>query len=635
MNKIAIKVPKGIQFISEWKEYQIPKGHCIVDKGVTGCGYTEFCLTNDKNVILCSPRKLLLENKRDQHKTDPGIMYLENDIDGFESFNNYKNKVIDHYKNCIGPFNVPCKILVTYDSCHYVVEALSEEGILGDFIFVVDEFQSIFQDAFFKATVELDFVTVLNICPNIIYLSATPMLDKYLDCLNEFKDLDMYKLDWSDSEYVENISIKRKNTNSLSYEAKSVVNRYLLGKFYMVVNPITGEPEESREAVMYFNSVTEIVRLIKSMNLTPKNTIVICSDTKDNRRKLKKVNFSVGKIPLKDDPYPMFMLCTSTSYIGVDMYSKCASTFIFSDPNIKCLATDIHMDLPQIVGRQRNKNNLFKNDVTIFYKIQQNPITQEEFIDLQQKRRETTEVILRNFENLDPMGKVEIAKALKSDVLLRKYEDNFIGVSELNNYPAYNYLVELANERAWEISQLDYKDNVSVIKAIENSGFSIENYFHEDELLVNDFLDNQFYKTGIFSEKMKMYCEFMDQHGDNKKIIDLLNYKIIDKRYFRYYEYFGSNRCKELKYLESEFRKSWKESSLQSLLEEKIRSMFKVGDRISMSEIKTRLNNLNHELGISTKAKSTDIYKYFSVIKTKIALSDKSRVDGFKIIGEL
>ena len=58
MEKIKLEVPYGIQYISEWKEYKIPRGdHFIVDKGVTGCGYTEFCLTNSDNIILCSPRK--------------------------------------------------------------------------------------------------------------------------------------------------------------------------------------------------------------------------------------------------------------------------------------------------------------------------------------------------------------------------------------------------------------------------------------------------------------------------------------------------------------------------------------------------------------------------------------------------
>ena len=77
MKKIIQKVPSGrdIKYISEWSEYKIPSGHVIVDKGVTGCGYTEYTLTNNLPVVLCSPRKLLLENKSEQHQGDINILY--------------------------------------------------------------------------------------------------------------------------------------------------------------------------------------------------------------------------------------------------------------------------------------------------------------------------------------------------------------------------------------------------------------------------------------------------------------------------------------------------------------------------------------------------------------------------------
>lgn len=231
MKTTEIKVPEGIQYISEWGEYQLPKGHhCIVNKGVTGCGYTEFCLGNSDNVVLCSPRKLLLENKRDQHLGDPGILYLENEVTDFSSSKTMGSKVLDHWTNCKGPYgNIPCKIMVTYDSCHYAVETLKGLGLLGEFVFVADEFQSIFSDAFFKSDVELDFVSVLRECPSVIYLSATPTLEKYLDRLSEFKDLPMYILDWKETGYVENVVLKRKNTNSLSKEAKLIIDNYKSG----------------------------------------------------------------------------------------------------------------------------------------------------------------------------------------------------------------------------------------------------------------------------------------------------------------------------------------------------------------------------------------------------------------------
>ena len=83
MEKVILKVPYGIQYISEWKNYQYPEGRCIVDKGVTGCGYTEYCLRNSRDIVLCSPRKLLLENNFEQPQKagNWNVLYLENEIE--------------------------------------------------------------------------------------------------------------------------------------------------------------------------------------------------------------------------------------------------------------------------------------------------------------------------------------------------------------------------------------------------------------------------------------------------------------------------------------------------------------------------------------------------------------------------
>ena len=634
MKTIEIKVPQGIQYISEWGEYKLPRNqHCIVNKGVTGCGYTEFCLGNSDNVVLCSPRKLLLENKSDQHKKDKNILYLENDVIDFQSSKTMGTRILDHWTNCMGPYGgKPCKLMVTYDSCHYVVEALKEFGLLDQFCFVIDEFQSIFSDAFFKSGVELDFVRVLQECPNVLYLSATPMLEKYLDRLDEFCNLPMYILDWRETGYVENVVLKRKNTNSLSKEAKLIIDDYLAGKFPMTLDPTTGKPVESKEAVFYLNSVSDITRIVSSKGLTPKNTLIICSNTPENQAKLKRKGFEVGKVPLKGEPYPMFMFCTSTSYVGVDMYSECASTYVFSDPNITSLALDIHTDLSQIVGRQRNKLNHFKNDVTIFYKTQKKPLTREDFDALQSQRKNSTGVILKDFEKLTPQGKIEYLKKIKDSIIVSKYSNDFVAVSSITNQPVYNTLIEISNERAWEVSQRDYQDNISVTKALHNSGFCTETYTSEQDQIVSEFLDNHFYTTGIFAEKMRMYCEFRDTYAGDLEILAALNARIEDQKFKMYYDYYGTSECKSRGYRELDLYRGWKNFTLESQLKEKILSKFKVSDRYSRSEIKEVLNQFREELGISGKAKATDLGDYFKLTKTCITLPNKTVVNGFKLL---
>ena len=52
MKKEIIAVPAKIRYISEWKNFQIDNYPHILDKQIPGCGFTEYCLTNNENIIL-------------------------------------------------------------------------------------------------------------------------------------------------------------------------------------------------------------------------------------------------------------------------------------------------------------------------------------------------------------------------------------------------------------------------------------------------------------------------------------------------------------------------------------------------------------------------------------------------------
>ena len=79
MIKKRIIVPGNVRYISEWKDFElVPLPH-ILDKKIPGCGFTEWILTNNRDSVLCSPRRLLLENKEDQH---PGeVFYFRSELD--------------------------------------------------------------------------------------------------------------------------------------------------------------------------------------------------------------------------------------------------------------------------------------------------------------------------------------------------------------------------------------------------------------------------------------------------------------------------------------------------------------------------------------------------------------------------
>ena len=81
MKKSIINVPSGIRYISQWENFKIPDLPHIMNKQIPGCGFTEYCITNEEDVILCSPRKILLQNKYEQHKDDVYLVVNEFDQD--------------------------------------------------------------------------------------------------------------------------------------------------------------------------------------------------------------------------------------------------------------------------------------------------------------------------------------------------------------------------------------------------------------------------------------------------------------------------------------------------------------------------------------------------------------------------
>ena len=633
MNKTKLEVPYGIQYISEWNDYEIPRGdHFIVDKGVTGCGYTEFCLTNKDNIILCSPRKLLLENKRDQHINDPNILYLENDINGHNGVIDFETRIVEHIQKCMF-HKLPIKIMVTYDSLHYVSDFLYKINDVGNYIFVVDEFQSIFLDSYYKSEVELDFVECLQSCPNVIYLSATPMLDKYLDRIDQFKDLKFYKLDWTKTGYVETIKIKRKRVASLGSECGKIIDKYLNNDFPITLD-LNNKPIESKEAVFYFNSVSDIIRVIKKHKLIPQNTLIICSRTPENEEKLKKIGFQIGRVPLKGEQYPMFIFCTSTSYMGIDFHSPCASSYVFADPNIDSLALDISLDLPQIIGRQRDKNNPFKNDIVLFYKTKrkgEKELSEEDFKELQEKRKKETKDLLELFNSANNDQKSAYLQKLKSDIQVSQYSRDFVSISKNTNLPVYNYLIEISNERAWEVSQKDYQDKISVTKSLYEAGYINTEYESEEDRIVSDFLDNNFYGTGRFEEQMRMYCEFCDLYKDNQDIMSSLDHKIKDSKYKGFYTFYGTKGCSSRKYQESDLIRGFKNDLKGDKLASLVYSNFKTGGRYTMKEVKQKLHEIYDLLGISKTAKATDLGNYFNLQRTRLTLPDKTVVNGFRL----
>ena len=157
---------------------------------------------------------------------------------------------------------------------------------------------------------------------------------------------------------------------------------------------------------------------------------------------------------------------------------------------------------------------------------------------------------------------------------------------------------------------------------------NISEYQSDLEKEVQDFLDNKFYKTGIFREKMKMYCEFMDLHQGSKEVSDIIYFKIKNPKYKDYYNFYGTKGCRSVSYKEDKLKigmiNVYKDDELFSVVHKK----FQVNSRYTLKEIKIVLQDIYRDLGITSKAKATDLGKYFNLSSVSITENGK-RVNGY------
>ena len=684
MNKKKIVVPSGVRYISEWDGYNLEDYNYphILNKVLTGCGFTEYCIRNNQNIILLSPRRFLLENKEDQHPED--LYYAKNE---FSISVNYESNIEEYKKDkkskakklteeeikasvlkmkdgikeyCRSRVLKPKKILVTYDSFRHVRDALTEIGLFQYFQVVVDEFQSIFIDSRFKSSTELELLENLEGINRICFVSATPMLDKYLDMLDEFKDLPYLELDWTTEDPSRIIKPElevRFTGKTLNEEAKRVVDGYQKGKYETKLNSETGGLSESCEATLFMNSVKGICQTIRSCKLHTGDCNILCARTSENEKEVRKAFNDVlkkeakekglekyphiprdydviGRIPGKGEKHKMFTFCTRTVYLGADFYSTNSKTFIFSDSNVSCLSVDISMDLEQILGRQRLDENPWKNSATIYIKTtsERNKMVKKDFDDILDEKKNSTLDLLRIYEKGSVTEKRSLAIKFEKDAKNSKYKDDYVAVNHHSGsslMPVFNNLVMVSEMRAFEIQQIDYKDRFSVFNSLKKKGLIDEEYDVTKEV-------EEFNKISYATEKLKYLVKFAERPDIFSQHINNFLAQIPGK-YGDYYRLLGPDRIRANSYHESDLKKEWikknSEVKIDDKMIEKIYNTFKVGEKYGKASIKSTLKDIYSEFNYDKTAKASDLQDYF-VLKATTVSEDGKWVNGFEILGK-
>lgn len=609
----TIKVPANVNYLNEWVGFELPRG--IVNKGITGCGATTLAIEDAHKTIICSPRINLIKNKSRQHK---GTLAVYGDVRNVE--------IEDYLRNSPKP-----KLLATYDSIPRLSNIIKDKS---DWRVVVDEYQYILIDSGFKSETEMLLLEELKKYPYVTYLSATPIADKYMLQMDWFKDMSYTILEWSN---VEKRFVNRVQSKNPINNAVEIVRNYQRGIYASTL--VNGERVESKECVIFLNSVTNIVNIIKQTGLQSDEVNIIVAFTGENEFLVKKLGkdkqgryYEIGCIPLEGEPHKKFTFCTSTAFAGCDFYSTCASTFVVSDNKKVNTSIDIATELAQIAGRQRLECNPFRNTITFIYNVDVGESKESSYkATLNEKWQKS--VKNANYKNsvTDKDLKEDLIKETNDSQRLNKYSISYVWYDSVNQRFSVNRMAYLNDNFSYDVQKENYLDGILVRKQLEDSGFNVnENEVHSD---YEEQLECIIKKEG-FSDRMKRYCEYRK----NKENCQYFIADAIMERQYEdlklYYDSLGYERIKALGYKESNLKNEMMSKQVTYYLYKEFRTIFPVGTRLLTDIIKLKMEEVYARYGIRQKGVASHLEKKFGIkIKSvKIPLADGSRKSGYEFI---
>lgn len=204
------------------------------------------------------------------------------------------------------------------------------------------------------------------------------------------------------------------------------------------------------------------------------------------------------------------------------------------------------------------------------------------------------------------------------------------------NFKLFRYLY-LKNKNSFNGEFIRFEGN-SVIKTnakkIDIEFWNIyQKSVSEPEIIeINDLTKNflnKFHSIGIFRDKMKLYCEFIDTNPETKNL--LVN--VLGNRFQKFYDFYGTKGCRSKSYEEKKLLEGMLNVSKNDLISSRIYSEFKVGEKYTKKNIKSLLGDIYNQLNIGVSSKATDLGKYFNLERTIIKdIQTKKKSEGYLII---
>ena len=293
---------------------------------------------------------------------------------------------------------------------------------------------------------------------------------------------------------------------------------------------------------------------------------------------------------------------------------------------------DISVNLPQILGRQKRLfANPWKNSgATFYYKVtcDYRKTPKEEFDIALKRKTQMTNNLLKNFDSA--VDKKSLGIVYLDRTKSRNYKDDYVAVNTHGGTclePVFNNLVLMSDIRAYDVQQTDYKDCFSVSSFI-NPEFTETDIINSE---LEDFFGQYDYLTTVY-DKLRLFCNFPFSSDEIYEI----SLNQVDEKIRSYLIGLGREKIKALGYHKTKIDrelgiKLFNPTDLGNF----IRSEFKLGERLLLSEIKSRLKDLYSRLGYNATPKATDIDTYFETkeyMVTVVVDGKKKRIRGYELL---
>lgn len=579
-----------IPYLSE-KIGDIPT-NTIFCKTLTGLGATYTEIKSKRHSIIVEPNVSTIESKESDPKHSGDNLcsvYGEKKVDS----------IIRYIIESKGKF---MKFLTTPESFHKIKSAFEDLDMIGnlydDCFILFDECHKIIKDADYRKTIHLPLTDFFKFKKRAM-VSATPI-----------------KL--SDERF-NNFTLLTINPQfDFRQELKVIFTNHTLADFREVISNLKG-----KTVCIFLNSTEAIYSLMESTNIM-ENSVVFCSD--ESVAKLKKYKFNRSYSKFNVEKMAQFNFFTSRFYAGMDIImNEKPDLILFSDLFlVSHTMLDPHTDIPQIIGRFRNGINSvthITNSVSGHVYVSKEDILREiEILEYSYKRDK------REYETTDKISDKRAYKRLMDS-------------SPFNQYLDYD-----GNK---SYSAIDNYINDNLTKNLYLSADSLQKEYTSNEMLIRRFqttLINHHYRVG---ESDRLAIKRKSSTISKRKVITAMwdNFYPIesevewefvemcrkeDPLIVEALELTSSEKVKATNYSASKLKELIRDSKrLSPQVTELVRDNFNVGNKYTLSDIKTKLKEIFSQCGLPAQGITAQtLLLYFKCVKTTIKGKDALLIMG-------